>query len=238
VLVFDVKNQASFDSLGKVGGWRDEFARMTGASPQNFPFVLVGNKAEVDLTADRRVYEEDVRDWLYGDGGIMPCAWLAAVEPAPPPPPYPEGRGRRMHSPPRSRRGRPLADVETSFVGNVHDSYHAAQHVFRTLVRADLSAKDNFGRYRPPDTMRVMDEPEEEEDVAQAAAKGMRRFANAVVDTAATLKGDVIELYKRAAAPAPAAGPKEPESPEKAEERRAKEAMSGGLARVRSLFVR
>ena len=72
MLVFDVKNQASFDSLGKVGGWRDEFARMTGASPQNFPFVLVGNKAEVDLTADRRVYEEDVRDWCHGEGGVMP----------------------------------------------------------------------------------------------------------------------------------------------------------------------
>ena len=35
-------------------------------------YVHPGTKAEDDLNAERRVYEEDVRDWCHGDGGIMP----------------------------------------------------------------------------------------------------------------------------------------------------------------------
>ena len=137
LLVFDVKDRDSFDSLGAVGGWRDEFTRMTGASPHSFPFMLVGNKAEDDLTADRRVYEEDVRDWCHGDGGIMPY-------------------------------------LETSFVGNAADSYKAAQRVFRTLVLAEATTKSNFGRYRPPDTVRVAEEEEEEAGGLQAVDKVLR----------------------------------------------------------------
>ncbi len=72
VLVFDVKNRASFKALGAVGGWVDEFTRLTGLSARNFPFVLVGNKAEEDMMHSRQVYEEDVRDWLHKEGGRMP----------------------------------------------------------------------------------------------------------------------------------------------------------------------
>ena len=39
---------------------------------QDFPFLLVGNKAEDDLMHARQVTEEDVRDWLNKDGGRMP----------------------------------------------------------------------------------------------------------------------------------------------------------------------
>ena len=137
LLVFDVKDRNSFDSLGAVGGWRDEFTRMTGASPQSFPFMLVGNKAEDDLCAERRVYEEDVWDWCHGDGGIMPY-------------------------------------LETSFVGNAADSYKAAQRVFRTLVLAEATTKSNFGRYRPPDTVRVAEDEEEEAGGLQAVDKALR----------------------------------------------------------------
>ena len=72
VLVFDVKSMASFKAPGAVGGWMHEFTRLTGLSPRNFPFVLVGNKAEDDLMHHRQVYEEDVREWLYKDGCRMP----------------------------------------------------------------------------------------------------------------------------------------------------------------------
>ena len=139
LLVFDVKDRNSFDSLGAVGGWRDEFTRMTGASPQSFPFMLVGNKAEDDLCAERRVYEEDVWDWCHGDGGIMPY-------------------------------------LETSFVGNAADSYKAAQRVFRTLVLAEATTKSNFGRYRPPDTVRVAEDEEEEAGGLQAVDKAHRLY--------------------------------------------------------------
>ena len=72
ILVFDVKSMASFKALGAVGGWLHEFTRLTGASPRNFPFILVGNKAEDDLMHHRQVFEEDVREWLYKDGCRMP----------------------------------------------------------------------------------------------------------------------------------------------------------------------
>ena len=59
--------------LSQVGGWLHEFTRLTGASPRNFPCVLVGNKAENDPMHHRQVsFEEDVRPWLYTDGGRMP----------------------------------------------------------------------------------------------------------------------------------------------------------------------
>jgi len=64
ILVFDVKSLASFQALWEVGGWLQEFKRMTGHTPRTFPFVLVGNKAETDLSHQRQVFEADVREWL------------------------------------------------------------------------------------------------------------------------------------------------------------------------------
>ena len=46
---------ASFRELSAVGGWMHEFTRLTGASPRNFPFVLVGNKSEDDVMTHRQV---------------------------------------------------------------------------------------------------------------------------------------------------------------------------------------
>lgn len=59
-------------SASQVGGWLHEFTRLTGKSPQNFPFVLVGNKAEDDMMNRRQVNEHDVREWLISQGGRMP----------------------------------------------------------------------------------------------------------------------------------------------------------------------
>ena len=64
--------------------------------------------------------------------------------------------------------------LETSFVGNAADSYKAAQRVFRTLVLAEASTKSNFGRYRPPDTVRVAEDEEEEAGGLQAVDKALR----------------------------------------------------------------
>ena len=59
ILVFDVRDRRTFDSLGRIGGWRDEFTRMTGATPKTFPFILVGNKIESDIQKPRQVWEDD-----------------------------------------------------------------------------------------------------------------------------------------------------------------------------------
>ena len=121
ILVFDVKSMKSFRDLSAVGGWMHEFTRLTGASPRNFPFVLVGNKSEDDVMAHRQVHEEDVREWLYKDGGRMPY-------------------------------------LETSFGGDPRADWRHAEHVFRTVARTAHRMKENFGRHRPPETVRVAPE--------------------------------------------------------------------------------
>ena len=72
LLVFDVKSMRSFRALSEVGGWLHEFSRLTGLTPKNFPFVLVGNKAEDDVMRPRQVFEEDVREWMLTCGARMP----------------------------------------------------------------------------------------------------------------------------------------------------------------------
>jgi len=70
--MFDAKSRHSFDSLGRTGGWCDDFMRMTGNGPSNFPFVLVANKADPDLVLTRQVSEDDVHDWCINQRGLMP----------------------------------------------------------------------------------------------------------------------------------------------------------------------
>jgi GTPase SAR1 family protein len=127
VLVFDVRSMESFRSLGAIGGWLHEFTRLTGYSPRNFPFVLVGNKAEEDVMHARQVYEEDVREWLYKEGMRMPY-------------------------------------VETSFGGDPRTGWKHAERVFRTISRTAHRLKENLGRHRPPETVRVPEEPDASED--------------------------------------------------------------------------
>jgi len=133
ILVFDVKSMESFRALGAVGGWMHEFTRLTGHSPRNFPFVLVGNKAEDDLMHHRQVYEEDVREWLYKDGGRMPY-------------------------------------IETSFGGDPRAAWRNAEHVFRTVARTAHRLRENFGRFHPPETVRVAAETEYSDEVTADAS--------------------------------------------------------------------
>merc|ERR1712232_122041 len=58
-LVYDLTNQKSYESLDS---WRDEFlAQATPRDPASFPFVLIGNKA--DLEGKRKIKGELARDW-------------------------------------------------------------------------------------------------------------------------------------------------------------------------------
>lgn len=46
MLVFDVNNSKSFDALDS---WRDEFLiQASPRDPDNFPFVVLGNKIDVE----------------------------------------------------------------------------------------------------------------------------------------------------------------------------------------------
>jgi len=46
VLVYDVNNQKSFENLNN---WKDEFLiQANPRDPQNFPFICVGNKIDVE----------------------------------------------------------------------------------------------------------------------------------------------------------------------------------------------
>ena len=59
VLVHDISNLKSFDALD---GWRDEFLLQAAPnSPDSFPFVLVGNK--LDLEPKRQVLKTRAQQW-------------------------------------------------------------------------------------------------------------------------------------------------------------------------------
>ncbi|KAG2374045.1 hypothetical protein C9374_011124 [Naegleria lovaniensis] len=66
VLVFDATVQKTFDN---VNNWRDEFLLQTGPSdPENFPFVLIGNK--IDLEPQRTVSQKQALAWCKSKGNI------------------------------------------------------------------------------------------------------------------------------------------------------------------------
>lgn len=67
VLVYDVTDAASFS---KLDSWRDEFVRCADIKdPRDFPFVVIGNKADID--ASRHVVKAaDVKAWCDAKGGI------------------------------------------------------------------------------------------------------------------------------------------------------------------------
>lgn len=68
VLVYDVNVLKSFDNLNN---WRDEFLIQASPSdPENFPFVVLGNKIDVDGGNSRVVSEKKARAWCASKGNI------------------------------------------------------------------------------------------------------------------------------------------------------------------------
>ena len=57
-LVYDITDKESFEKLNH---WRKGFIDNTGIEPDNFPFVVMGNKA--DLEENRAVTKESVEHW-------------------------------------------------------------------------------------------------------------------------------------------------------------------------------
>ncbi|KAB1209055.1 Ras-related protein Rab7 [Morella rubra] len=68
VLVYDVNVMKSFDNLNN---WREEFLIQASPSdPENFPFVVLGNKIDVDGGNSRVVSEKKAKAWCASKGNI------------------------------------------------------------------------------------------------------------------------------------------------------------------------
>ncbi|MCO5595286.1 hypothetical protein L7F22_049327 [Adiantum nelumboides] len=68
VLVYDVNVMKSFDSLSN---WREEFLIQANPSdPENFPFMVLGNKIDIDGGNSRVVSEKKAKAWCASKGNI------------------------------------------------------------------------------------------------------------------------------------------------------------------------
>ncbi|XP_044470647.1 ras-related protein Rab7-like [Mangifera indica] len=77
VLVYDVNVLKSFESLHN---WREEFLKQANpADPETFPFILIGNKLDIDGGNSRVVLERQAREWCASRGN-MPYFETSAKE--------------------------------------------------------------------------------------------------------------------------------------------------------------
>ncbi|XP_023512042.1 ras-related protein Rab7-like [Cucurbita pepo subsp. pepo] len=77
VFVYDVNVVKSFESLSS---WHEEFLKQAGpADPKAFPFLLLGNKIDVDNGNSRAVSEKRARQWCNSRGN-MPYFETSAKE--------------------------------------------------------------------------------------------------------------------------------------------------------------
>ncbi|CAN6442269.1 unnamed protein product [Victoria cruziana] len=68
VLVYDVNVLKSFDNLDN---WHTEFLNQASPTdPQTFPFILLGNKVDIDGGNSRVVSEKKAKDWCISKGNI------------------------------------------------------------------------------------------------------------------------------------------------------------------------
>ncbi|XP_050292446.1 ras-related protein Rab7-like isoform X1 [Quercus robur] len=68
VLVFDVNAHKSFEAMNT---WREEFLKQADPdAPDNFPFILLGNKIDMDGGNSRVVSEKQAKEWCAFRGNI------------------------------------------------------------------------------------------------------------------------------------------------------------------------
>ncbi|ORX47501.1 hypothetical protein DM01DRAFT_1140866 [Hesseltinella vesiculosa] len=68
VLVYDVNNNKSYESLGQ---WHDEFlVQASPRDPDNFPFVVLGNKVDVDESKRMQVSQKRAMAFCQAKGNI------------------------------------------------------------------------------------------------------------------------------------------------------------------------
>jgi len=77
VLCYDVNTQKTFENLEN---WRDEFLiQASPADPDGFPFVVLGNKVDVEGGESRVVSEKKAKSWCTSKGA-MPYFETSAKE--------------------------------------------------------------------------------------------------------------------------------------------------------------
>jgi Ras-related protein Rab-7A len=68
VLVYDVNNAKSWE---RISDWRDEFCLSANVSdPDSFPFIVLGNKIDVDAGSARQVSEKKAKAWCAAHGNL------------------------------------------------------------------------------------------------------------------------------------------------------------------------
>ncbi|PON58703.1 Small GTP-binding domain containing protein [Parasponia andersonii] len=68
ILVYDVNVLRSFETLHN---WHEEFLKQADpTNPEIFPFVLLGNKVDLDGGHSRMVSEKNTREWCAAKGNI------------------------------------------------------------------------------------------------------------------------------------------------------------------------
>lgn len=69
VLVYDVNSNKTFEDLDN---WRDEFLLQAGitSNEESFPFIVLGNKIDVDEGRSRVVSEKKAKQWCSTKGNI------------------------------------------------------------------------------------------------------------------------------------------------------------------------
>jgi Ras-related protein Rab-7A len=78
-LCYDVNTQKTFENLEN---WRDEFLiQASPADPDGFPFVVLGNKVDVEGGESRVVSEKKAKSWCTSKGnGDIPYFETSAKE--------------------------------------------------------------------------------------------------------------------------------------------------------------
>jgi len=72
LIVYDITDPESFKKLDH---WRNDFLKNANVKdPENFPFVIVGNK--VDLEKDRKVSKQTAQEWCRQKGGQKPLPYF------------------------------------------------------------------------------------------------------------------------------------------------------------------
>ena len=78
VLVYDVNNEKSFQNLEN---WREEFlAQASPSDPENFPFIVLGNKTDQDGGQSRVVSEKKALSFCAASGNACPHFETSAKE--------------------------------------------------------------------------------------------------------------------------------------------------------------
>lgn len=65
LLVFGLDDAKSFTNLQL---WKSEFLFYANIDDENFPFIILGNKSDID-TADRQVQDSEITKWCKENGG-------------------------------------------------------------------------------------------------------------------------------------------------------------------------